>query len=188
MYELHLNRLFDLAVTAVASVVLSPVLGAAAIGIHLEDRGPVLFRQVRVGKNGNTFVVYKFRTMPVDTDAMPSAMAPGLKVTRAGAILRRLSLDELPQLINVLRGEMSIVGPRPALASQGELCSLRRGSPAFRCLPGMTGLAQVNSYDGMPDFEKVKWDVQYAERVSFSSDVRILARTLAYLRKRPPVY
>jgi O-antigen biosynthesis protein WbqP len=189
MYRSVLKRGFDLAASASALVVLSPVMLLTALAIRLEDGGPAFFRQVRVGRSGRPFRIYKFRSMPVDTGDLPSASAAGaLRVTRVGRFIRRTNVDELPQLINVLRGEMSLVGPRPALPSQVALCARRAELGADACAPGLTGLAQVNAYDGMPDEEKAQWDATYAAAVSFPTDLRIILRTFGYLIRRPPVY
>src|SRR5205823_7797451 len=120
-----------------------------ALLIHLEDRGPVLFRQQRSGRDGRPFRIFKFRSMPVNTGDVPSSQARSLRVTRVGQIIRRLNIDELPQLINILRGDMSVVGPRPALPTQTALLDMRKANAAIKCKPGLTGLAQVNSYDNM---------------------------------------
>jgi O-antigen biosynthesis protein WbqP len=159
-----------------------------AVAISVEDGGPVLFRQKRVGRGGELFEVLKFRSMPVATRDLPSAQAGRVKVTRVGKIIRRTNLDELPQLINILRGQMSVVGPRPPLPSQRELCRIRETNGAIDCKPGLTGLAQINAYDGMPEKEKAKWDGTYAATLSFVSDMTIILRTFRYLSKRPPVY
>ena len=126
--------------------------------------------------------------MPVNTADVPSADADTLSVTKTGEFIRRTNVDELPQLINILKGEMSLVGPRPAIPSQESLCLMRRGNGASDCPPGLTGLAQVNAYDGMPETEKARWDGEYAAKVSFRKDVTIIFRTLAYLTRKPPVY
>ena len=188
MYSRAFKRIFDVAAAGAGLVVLSPVMLAAALAIRLEDGGPVLFRQTRVGSDGRTFRVFKFRSMPVDTGDVPSAVAGGLRVTRVGAFIRRTNVDELPQLFNVLQGHMSVVGPRPALPAQKELCALRERLGAAGCRPGLTGLAQVNAFDGMPDETKARFDADYAASVSLATDLRIILRTFAYLLKPPPVY
>lgn len=188
LYERAFKRLFDLVIAIPALVVLSPVLLVTALAIRLEDGSPVLFRQRRVGRGGNEFVIFKFRSMPVATPSVPSADAARLKVTGVGAVIRRTNIDELPQLLNVLRGDMSIVGPRPALASQTELVTLRRERGVDRLRPGLTGLAQVNSFDGMTDQQKVDWEARYAGKVGFLTDLTIVLRTFGYLLHRPPVY
>jgi len=173
---------------APAAMIASPVAIAIAIAIGIEDGPPVLFRQERVGRDGKAFILLKFRSMPVDTPPVTSAEATALRTTRVGSLIRRLSLDELPQLMNVLRGEMSLVGPRPPLAAQFALVELRRNNNSLSLKPGLTGLAQVKSYDGMPEAEKASWDGMYAEQLSLTLDVRLLAETVSYLLKRPPRY
>lgn len=188
MYARFGKRLFDLLAAAVALIVLSPLMLLVGIAIRLEDGGPALFRQKRVGQDGKPFVLFKFRSMPVNTGDIPSAQASNVKVTRVGTFIRRTNIDELPQLINILRGDMSVVGPRPALPSQKTLCDLRRSLGVLRCKPGLTGLAQINSYDGMPETEKASWDAKYCEQITLVGDLAIIFRTFGYLRKPPPVY
>lgn len=188
MYRSFGKRLLDLLLSGIALLVLSPIMVLVAAAIWIEDRGPALFRQERVGRNRVPFTVLKFRSMPVNTGDIPSAQAKSARITRVGAVIRRTNLDELPQLINIWRGDMSVVGPRPALARQTELCTLREEAGALTCKPGLTGLAQINSYDGMPDAEKASWDGQYCADVSLFGDLSIIFRTLGYLLKPPPVY
>src|ERR1043166_9064746 len=128
MYRIFFKRVFDIALSAAALIALSPVMLLTALAIKLEDRGPALFSQQRSGRGGRPFRVLKFRSMPVNTGDLPSTQARNVRVTRVGRIIRRTNLDELPQLINILRGDMSIVGPRPALASQTALLDMRRAT------------------------------------------------------------
>jgi lipopolysaccharide/colanic/teichoic acid biosynthesis glycosyltransferase len=188
MYRRYGKRWLDLLTSSMALVLLSPIMLLVALAIRIEDGGPALFQQERVGREGRPFTVLKFRSMPVDTGDKPSAEAKTVSITRVGTIIRRTNLDELPQLINIWRGDMSVVGPRPALAAQVDLCRLRKESGALACKPGLTGLAQINAYDGMPDSEKAAWDAQYCRQLSFCSDVRIILGTFIYLLKPPPVY
>jgi O-antigen biosynthesis protein WbqP len=188
VYGRFLKRVVDVVISGGSLIVLSPVMFLIALAIKLEDGGPVLFHQKRVGRGGELFAVLKFRSMPVATRDMPSPLAGQVRVTRVGKIIRRTNLDELPQLINILQGQMSVVGPRPPLPSQTELCQIRQTNGAIDCKPGLTGLAQINAYDGMPEREKAKWDGTYAARLSFVSDMNIILRTFRYLSKRPPVY
>ncbi|HIC89968.1 MAG TPA: sugar transferase, partial [Anaerolineae bacterium] len=187
MYCRYGKRLLDIFLSGIALLLLFPVMLLVALAILVEDGTPVLFRQQRVGHEGVPFTVLKFRSMPVNTRDAPSAQAKSVRITRVGVIIRRTNIDELPQLFNIIRGDMSIVGPRPALASQQELCELRERQGALRCKPGLTGLAQVNSYDGMPDTVKAAWDAQYCAHVTFLNDVRIILHTFLYLLKPPPV-
>jgi len=187
-YQRWGKRLLDIALAVPAAMISSPVAIAIAIAIGIEDGPPVLFRQERIGRDGTTFELFKFRSMPVDTPSVPSAEATALRSTRVGSVIRRLSLDELPQLMNILRGDMSLVGPRPPLAAQFALIEVRRRNNSLSLKPGLTGLAQVKSYDGMPESEKAFWDGTYAEQVSFTLDARLLAKTVRYLLRRPPQY
>jgi O-antigen biosynthesis protein WbqP len=187
-YELRTKRLLDLLIAGAALMMLSPVLLVTAFAILMEDGRPILFRQFRVGRDGRNFRIFKFRSMPVSTPSVPSADARALQVTRVGALIRRTSIDELPQLLNILRGEMSIVGPRPGLPAQAELMHMRRARGIDRLRPGLTGLAQVNSFDGMTDLQKVEWEARYADKVTLANDVSIILRTVGYLFRRPPVY
>lgn len=188
IYERAGKRILDLFIALWALIVLSPVLLIAAVLIVVDDGYPFLFRQRRVGVTETPFTLLKLRTMHGGTPHMVSTRANPAMVTRVGSILRRTNADEIPQFFNVLRGEMSVVGPRPALPSQDRLIALRIASGANRCRPGLTGLAQVNSYDGMPEEEKARFDADYCQRVSFRSDLTILLRTAGYLLRRPPVY
>jgi len=188
IYQTVLKRVFDVASSGAALGVLSPLLAAVSLAIRLEDGGPALFRQVRVGQNDEPFEIYKFRSMPVDTENVSSDKATRVTITRIGAVIRRTNIDELPQLINILKGDMSVVGPRPAIPAQQRLCQLRRGSGAHRLKPGLTGLAQVNSYDGMPEDEKAEWDSRYAKGISLFGDLSLILRTVTYIMNRPPVY
>lgn len=188
VYESIGKRAVDLVLAMVGLIVLSPLLAIVAAVIRIEDRGPALFRQLRVGQNGREFALLKFRSMPVGTPRVESADASTLQVTRIGRVIRRTSVDELPQLVNVIAGEMSLVGPRPPLDSQTELVRLRWANGSIALRPGITGLAQLNGYDGMPNAEKAYWDGKYAERISFLQDARIIVRTFVYPAKTPPGY
>jgi O-antigen biosynthesis protein WbqP len=126
--------------------------------------------------------------MPVTAANVPSVDASTIKITKIGKFIRRTNIDELPQLFNVIRGEMSIVGPRPAIQSQTALVLQRAENGAENCLPGLTGLAQVNAYDGMPETEKAAFDGEYASGISLIKDLKIIGRTFSYLTRKPPVY
>lgn len=182
------KRLLDVILATITLVILGPLLLLIAILIKAEDGGQVIFRQRRVGRSQRPFVLLKFRSMRENVGDLPSNAATGLPITRIGRVLRRTNLDEVPQLINIMRGDMSIVGPRPALSSQDELISRRSASGADQVRPGLTGLAQVTSYDGMSVEEKAIRDAQYVSSISFVTDISIIWRTLSYLRRTPPVY
>jgi O-antigen biosynthesis protein WbqP len=188
MYRRFFKRVFDVTVAVLALILLSPVMLAVALLIYLEDRGSVFFRQRRVGAGGREFEFVKFRSMPEGSESVPSTQAASIPVTHVGRFIRRTNIDELPQLFAVIRGDMSIVGPRPALPKQNALCAFRRQNGSIDCLPGMTGLAQVNAYDGMPEEEKAGYDGEYVRSLSFATDLRVIFRTFGYLTRKPPVY
>jgi len=159
--------------------VASPLLGIAALAIKLEGSGPVLYRQTRVGKDGGDFELLKLRTMVVGAETIGAGMAVNkgdVRITRTGRILRRLSLDELPQLWNVIRGEMSVVGPRPTLRYQVERYTAKQRR-RLEVKPGITGWAQVHGRASLPWEERIELDVWYVEHRSPRLDLKILART-----------
>lgn len=169
-------------------ILTSPIYLAIVLAIRIDDGGPAIFTQERVGLDEQPFRIHKFRSMPLGNANVPSAHAHELPITRVGRFLRRSNLDEIPQLVNVLMGTMSLVGPRPALPTQSGLIELRRINGATAVLPGLTGLAQVNGYDGMTDGVKAGFDGQYAEDVRLREDFMILLRTVRYAMSPPPRY
>lgn len=187
-YERWGKRVVDLMLAVPVAILSAPLAAMVSLLVWAEDRGPSIFRQERVGRDGAHFTIRKFRTMPVNTANVPSADANGLQITRVGRVLRRTSLDEIPQIVSVLNGDMSVVGPRPPIPAQQNLVDLRRQSGSLRLRPGLTGLAQVNSFDGMTDEEKTAWDTRYAGTISLATDLRILMRTVGYLLRKPPQY
>lgn len=188
MYEQFGKRALDVFLSATAVVVLSPILIATGLAIRLEDGGPVIYRQSRIGKHGREFTIFKFRSMPTNTAVAPSAAMGGARVTRVGRLIRRSNVDELPQLFNILRGDMAIVGPRPALPTQETLVEKRSAGSALKIRPGLTGLAQVRAYDGMTESAKAVYDNQYADSIRIGRDIKIIAATVGYLFKPPPTY
>jgi lipopolysaccharide/colanic/teichoic acid biosynthesis glycosyltransferase len=157
----------------------SPVLGAAAVAIKLEDGGPILYRQRRVGKDGVEFDLLKLRTMVVDAERQGAGWAVNEgdpRITRVGAVLRRLSLDELPQFWNVLRGDMALIGPRPTLAYQVEQYTPHQRR-RLEVKPGLTGWAQIHGRARLPWSERIELDVWYVEHRSVALDLKILLRT-----------
>jgi lipopolysaccharide/colanic/teichoic acid biosynthesis glycosyltransferase len=173
------SRLRDVVGSALGLVLASPALAAAAIAIKLEDRGPVFYRQRRVGQNGSDFDLVKLRTMVVGAEAQGAGWAVNRgdpRITRVGRVLRRLSLDEFPQLWNVLRGEMSLVGPRPTLRYQVEQYTPRQRR-RLEVKPGITGWAQVHGRASLPWAERIELDVWYVEHRSPWLDLKILAKT-----------
>jgi lipopolysaccharide/colanic/teichoic acid biosynthesis glycosyltransferase len=173
------KRILDLAGAGLALLLASPLLLLAALAIKLDDRGPVLYRQRRVGRHGEEFDLLKLRTMIVGAEAQGAGWAVNAgdpRITRAGRVLRRLSLDELPQLWNVVRGEMSLVGPRPTLAYQVERYTPRQRR-RLEVKPGITGWAQVQGRARVPWDDRIEFDVWYVEHRSLWLDLSILART-----------
>ncbi|MGO9489872.1 MAG: sugar transferase [Solirubrobacteraceae bacterium] len=173
------RRAVDIAVSSIALLLSSPVLLAAMLAVRIESRGGAIFRQQRVGLDGRRFDVLKLRTMVQGAEHVGAGLAINAgdpRVTRVGGLLRRTSLDELPNLVNVLRGEMSLIGPRPTLPAQVEQYTARqRGRLAVR--PGITGWAQVNGRAALPWAERIELDLYYIEHRSLALDLRILART-----------
>ena len=173
------KRALDVVVAGLGLIVASPLLALAALAIKLEDHGPVLYRQQRVGKDGGDFELLKLRTMVVGAEKMGAGYAVNRgdsRITRFGRLLRRLSLDELPQLWNILRGEMSVVGPRPTLRYQVDSYTARQRR-RLEVKPGLTGWAQVNGRASLPWDKRIELDVWYVEHRSLWLDLRILART-----------
>ncbi len=178
-----LPRIVDIAIAGLGIVVALPFLLVAAIAIKVESRGPVIYRQRRVGKDGRQFEVYKLRTMRLGADPVgvgTPVLEDDPRVTRVGRLLRRFSLDEIPNLVNVLRGEVAIVGPRPTLAAQVELYTERQRR-RLEVKPGMTGWAQVNGRARIPWEERIELDVWYVDHRSLALDLRILVRTARLL-------
>jgi lipopolysaccharide/colanic/teichoic acid biosynthesis glycosyltransferase len=184
------SRLLDVVVGGVGSVVTAPVVAVLALAVRLESPGHPLYTQTRVGRNGELFEIYKLRTMVRGAEFTGAGLAiqeGDDRITRVGAFLRRYSLDELPNLWNVLRGEMSIVGPRPTLAVQVEQYTERqRGRLAVK--PGMTGWAQINGRASLPWPERIELDLWYVEHRSLRLDLRILARTARMVFRGDGIY
>jgi lipopolysaccharide/colanic/teichoic acid biosynthesis glycosyltransferase len=178
-----LPRLADIVIATLALIVVSPVLLIAAIAIKLDSRGPVIYRARRVGQGGSEFELLKLRTMHTGNDPVgvgTPVYADDPRVTPVGRLLRRLSLDELPNLLNVLRGELAVVGPRPTLLAQVEGYSPRQRR-RLEVKPGLTGWAQVNGRAGIPWEERIELDVFYVDHRSPGLDLKILARTFRML-------
>jgi lipopolysaccharide/colanic/teichoic acid biosynthesis glycosyltransferase len=176
-----MRRVIDVAVSAALLALTSPLLLVAMAAIRAESRGPVLYRQRRVGRGGEPFDVLKLRTMVDGAESLGAGLAVDendSRITRVGALLRRTSLDELPNLLNVVRGEMSLIGPRPTVPVQvAQYTERQRGRLAIR--PGITGWAQVNGRASLPWSERIELDLHYIEHRSLALDVRILWRTPA---------
>lgn len=177
----YIKRGADVVLSLLALICLSPVYLIVALAVKLSSPGPVLFRQKRVGRGGRLFTIYKFRTMRTDTPrdtATHLLQDPSRYITRVGAFLRRSSLDELPQFFNVLKGDMSIVGPRPALYNQYDLIAAREKAGVNAVRPGITGLAQISGRDELPIPVKVRYDREYVENLSLNMDARCFFGTI----------
>lgn len=185
---LFFKRLFDIVLALLLIIGLAPIYLIIALIIFVQDLGTPIFKQIRIGKSGEEFVFYKFRSMPLKTPNVESHEKEKLKITPFGKFIRRTNLDELPQFFNVLKGDMSFIGPRPPIPSQINLIELRRNNKALSLRPGLTGWAQVNSYDNMPEEEKARFDGEYAQIISVKMDLLILGKTVIYFTKKPPTY
>jgi len=183
------KRLFDLVLALCAVLILFLPVVLVAFAVRLTSVGPVLFRTQRVGKGNKLFTMYKFRTMRIETPQVATHLLkePDQFLTPIGKFLRRTSLDELPQLINVLRGEMSLVGPRPALFNQDDLVALRTARGIDALTPGVTGWAQVNGRDELPIPEKVKLDEWYLKNRSFWLDLKVVVMTVVKVLRKDGV-
>lgn len=182
------KRTLDIVLSGAAFVGLSPLMGACAVAVRMTSPGPVLFRQERVGIHGTTFRMYKFRTMRIDTPQLPSHMInANAWLTPVGGFLRATSLDELPQLANILSGDMSIVGPRPPLPTQADLIEAREEGGANDVPPGLTGLAQVSGRDELPIAQKAALDAEYARTASLGLDARLVLMTFGKVFRRDGV-
>jgi lipopolysaccharide/colanic/teichoic acid biosynthesis glycosyltransferase len=188
--ELAVKRTVDTALAAAGLVVLSPVLAALAAVILVEDGRPVLFRQERAGRDGKPFTIFKFRTMIRDAHAHGDGYAVNEgddRILRSGDFYRRFGLDELPQLWNVLRGEMSLIGPRPTLVDQVERYTARQ-RVRLRMRPGVTGWSQIHGRTSIPWSRRIELDVWYVEHWSLRLDARILWRTLGQMTRPEDTY
>ena len=190
MYKKIVKRAIDAMLSFVGMVVLSPLFLILVIAIKAESKGPVLFKQKRIGIHKSYFNILKFRTMYIDTPKdMPTHMLsnPEQYITKVGKFLRKTSLDELPQMINILKGDMSIIGPRPALWNQEDLIAERDKYGANDVMPGLTGWAQINGRDELEIPVKAKLDGEYVERMSFGFDVRCFFGTITSVLKHDGV-
>lgn len=181
IYINFIKKIIDLFLSIVGIILLSPVFVIISIIIKITSKGPIFFKQKRIGKNKKYFMIYKFRTMRVDTPKdMPTHMLnnPDLYITKIGKVLRKTSLDELPQIINIIKGDMSIIGPRPALWNQEDLIEERDKYNANDIKPGLTGLAQISGRDELEIIVKAKLDGEYTRNLSFSLDAKIFFKTI----------
>ena len=181
-----MKRLFDLIVAGFASLILLVPIALVALLVKVTSKGPIVYWSDRVGRNNKIFRMPKFRTMRVDTPAVATHLLknPAQFLTPIGSFLRKSSLDELPQLWSILTGEMSFVGPRPALFNQDDLIRLRTEQGVHNLPPGLTGWAQINGRDELPIPEKVKLDTEYMKRQSFALDLKIIFLTFLKVVRR----
>lgn len=187
---LKVKRVIDMVLSFLGILILSPVFLLLIIAIKLDSKGPVLFKQKRVGVNKTYFNILKFRTMRIDTPKdTPTHLLenPDQYITRMGKFLRKTSMDELPQIWNIFRGEMSIIGPRPALWNQYDLIDERDKYGANDVPPGLTGWAQINGRDELPIEVKSKLDGEYVKKISFRMDVKCFFKTIISILKRDGV-
>lgn len=178
------KRFFDVVLSAVGLIILLIPMALVALAIYIDDPGAVFFTQYRVGRYGKRFKLYKFRTMKTDTPKYLSTMEledPDKYITRVGRILRKTSLDEIPQLLNVLKGDMSLIGPRPLISDEYEIHQMRMRFGVYNIRPGVTGLAQINGRDTVSPAQKVRWDVKYLKNFGFKQDFDILFGTIPKL-------
>jgi O-antigen biosynthesis protein WbqP len=184
-----MKRLFDFCAALILSMLLLIPVGVVGLAVLVTSPGPVLYWSDRVGRQNRLFKMPKFRSMRVDAPAVAThlLMDPSMYVTPIGSFLRKASLDELPQLWSILKGDMSFVGPRPALFNQHDLIALRTNQGVHELMPGLTGWAQVNGRDELPIPEKVKLDMEYLRRQSFRFDLWILWLTFVKVLRRDGV-
>lgn len=187
MYNRYLKRTFDIFLSFCGIILISPLFLILAFWIKLDSRGPVFFKQERLGIHKRHFYIYKFRTMYVDAPKdIPTHMLnnPDQFITKAGKFLRKTSLDELPQIINILKGEMALIGPRPALWNQEDLFAKRDQYHANDIRPGLTGWAQINGRDELPIDVKAKLDGDYVKHMSFLFDMKCFFKTIGSVLKK----
>ena len=181
-----MKRLFDFSLAAFAAILLSVLFAMVALAVRLTSSGPILYWSDRVGRYNKIFRMPKFRTMKINTPAVATHLlgSPDIYLTPIGGFLRKSSLDELPQLWNILKGNMSFVGPRPALFNQEDLIALRTQKGVDTLIPGLTGWAQINGRDELPIPDKVALDMEYLQQQSFLLDLKIIFLTFIKVAKR----
>lgn len=186
MYQKYIKRIIDFILALLGVIVLSPILLLICLAIKIDSKGPIIFKQKRVGKEKVHFNIYKFRTMKNDTPKeIPTHLLnkPDAFITKVGKFLRKTSLDELPQLFNILKGDMSVIGPRPALWNQYDLIAERDKYGVNEAQPGLTGLAQISGRDELEIPVKAQLDGKYTENVSFMMDLKCFVGTLLSIVK-----
>ncbi len=180
-----MKRCFDFISSLIGVIIFSPILLVLALIVKCTSPGPILFKQRRIGKDNQEFMIYKFRTMRIDTPNVATHLLknPEQYITPIGKFMRKTSLDELPQLFNILKGEMSVVGPRPALYNQYDLIEMRTNANVHSVRPGLTGLAQVSGRDELENEQKVHFDQQYVQKQSFFFDLKLIFLTVVKVFK-----
>lgn len=179
------KRTMDIVSSLVGLILLSPLFLLVAILIKLDSKGPIIFKQIRIGKNSKPFYIYKFRSMKIDAPNLSTEEFINASdfTTKVGKFIRKTSIDELPQLVNILKGNMSIVGPRPVIEREVRLLELRKECNVDSILPGITGLAQINGRDNIDDYEKVKYDFEYLSKRNLVLDIKIIINTVLKVAK-----
>lgn len=190
IYDNYVKRSIDFTVALVTLILVLIPLLMVALAVKLTSPGPVLFKQQRYGRYSRVFTVYKFRTMKVDAPETSNRKYADMKdyITPLGLFLRKFSIDELPQLLNVLKGDMSFVGPRPLAAVDQVVLDLRKASGADQVRPGITGLAQISGRNNITDRQKAAYDAEYAHQVSFCFDFKILVQTVTTVLKAENIF
>lgn len=180
MYEKYIKRLIDIVLSSMGLIILSPLMLVTMLLIKIDDPGPAIFKQKRIGKNKTTFELYKFRSMKLDTPDVPTHLMehPEQYLLKTGTFIRKFSIDELPQMVNILKGDMTIIGPRPALWNQYDLIEERDKYNANSIKPGLTGWAQINGRDELPIPVKAELDGEYVKNLSFKFDVKCFFGTI----------
>ena len=179
------KRTMDIVSSLVGLILLSPLFLLVAILIKLDSKGPIIFKQIRIGKNSKPFYIYKFRSMKIDAPNLSTEEFINASdfTTKVGKFIRKTSIDELPQLVNILKGDMSIVGPRPVIEREVRLLEIRKECNVDSILPGITGLAQINGRDNIDDYEKVKYDFEYLSKRNIVLDIKIIINTVLKVAK-----
>ena len=179
------KRTMDIVSSLVGLILLSPLFLLVAILIKLDSKGPIIFKQIRIGKNSKPFYIFKFRSMKIDAPNLSTEEFINASdfTTKVGKFIRKTSIDELPQLVNILKGDMSIVGPRPVIEREVRLLEIRKECNVDSILPGITGLAQINGRDNIDDYEKVKYDFEYLSKRNLVLDIKIIINTVLKVAK-----
>ena len=179
------KRTMDIVSSLVGLILLSPLFLLVAILIKLDSKGPIIFKQIRIVKNSKPFYIYKFRSMKIDAPNLSTEEFINASdfTTKVGKFIRKTSIDELPQLVNILKGDMSIVGPRPVIEREVRLLEIRKECNVDSILPGITGLAQINGRDNIDDYEKVKYDFEYLSKRNLVLDIKIIINTVLKVAK-----